>query len=156
MQILKRLSLLFAFICMLISNNLFAQIKSAGKNNKPSTIINKYATNTKKDALSDSLALKIKSFLTRKTYDSIFLKDLPEYINSLSLINFINGKIFFSGNGFSQPIVATFYASLIQSKIFESFFSRCVSGSKIFLQDCVYKNTEGVIIRSFNRSIFII
>lgn len=72
-----------------------------------------------------------------------------EVTDSLKNLNFISGNIYFSAAGFINVIVA----SVSEKGKLQKYYGKCIPGSVITLENCIYRNRDGSLSLRLNKSI---
>jgi hypothetical protein len=75
-------------------------------------------------------------------------KELAELMEK----NFISGTVYFSGNGFPNVLVVRRNEFLTLKNI----FSRCVPGSIVSFENCIFKNADGTLSKPVTQSLKLI
>lgn len=75
--------------------------------------------------------------------------NINQEISKLENMNFISGNIYFSGVGFTNVIVA----KVSEKAKLEMNYHKSGPGTTITLENCVYKNSNGILSAPLNKSI---
>jgi hypothetical protein len=121
MNSLKLIRLLLALTLVSVSSTLSAQSISKKSN-------------------FDSSVSGIQFFSNRLTLDTLELKQKENFSSTLKKLNCISGTLFFSGTGFANTVAIQYNGS---SEAIQSYFDKCVAGSKVTFEKCVFKTASG-------------
>jgi hypothetical protein len=155
MSYLTKQHALLVIPAMLIATEVCSQVKGPVATGKATPKQVSVAPKTNRVEPPGSPMVTFKPNLQRTVSDTLNISDTASYFNGLREWDFISGTLWFSGKGFPVAGVISFSGQFPYPHGCEMYYRRCVPGTRILLTDGVFRNKEGVLVRSFTKWITI-
>jgi hypothetical protein len=148
---LKKQHTLLVILSMLIATDVCSQVKGPVTTGKAA--LKQVSVAAKLNHVEP--AATSKRNLQRTGSDTLNISDTASYFKGLREWDFISGKLWFTGKGFPVAGVVSFSGQFPYPNGCEAYYRRCVPGTRILLTDGVFRNKEGILVRSFSKWITI-
>ncbi len=78
---------------------------------------------------------------TQTTFEFVRVENKIDFFNFFIISKWLSGTLYFTGNGFQSVIAIRCQG---QDSILEKYFERCISGSKVTLDNCAFERDGGM------------